>query len=411
MIRIPEVLDLRVERLAFGGDGIARHDGIVVFVPRTLPGELVRARCVRTGKNLIRARLIEVLSPSGERIEPACPLYGACPGCSYLHTGYRAELSAKQRQLADLLARIGRCAPEQTAHPVAAPERTGYRNKIVLHADDDGGRPVLGYFAEDNRTVFDVPACPLACSAINDKLADLRGDRAFRAGCRAGSSVTLRHTATDGVVWWNSLAGSPPGMLTEATSVGDLAVPPASFFQVNPAVGRLLVEAVESRIREIAPSFVCDAYSGVGVLAFAALRAGAGNAVGIETDTAAVRAARDNAARLGFGKRTGFVAASAEESLARTLASREAEGTLLILDPPRTGLTPETAAAVAASPVPRLIYVSCAADTLARDAARLGAGGFRLTRLRLFDMFPATPHFETIAEFERTKRSTSDDRT
>jgi len=396
-----DTLDLSIDRLAFGGDGVARHGGIVVFVPRALPGERVRARCVTAKKNMLRARLLEVTAPAPGRVRAACPLYDKCPGCCYQHAGYAVELAAKQEQLADLLARIGRCRPDRLRPPFAAPSRFGYRNKIVLHRARSGAGTALGYYAEDNRTVFDVPSCPLACGPINETLTALRAGGGFRDGLRAGCSVTLRHTPADGVVFWDSDRGPPRRTLVEPAFPADLAVPAGSFSQVNPDVGRALTRFVAELAAETAPDRLCDAYCGAGLFALAALQAGAKQAVGIESDGAAAAAARDNAGRLGLGERASFIAATVESALAQALDARPGERQLLILDPPRTGLAPDVIAAVAASRVEAVIYVSCAADTLARDAARLAAGGFRLASAGLFDMFPATPHFETVAQFVR----------
>jgi len=396
-----DILELSIDRLAFGGDGVARHGGIVVFVPRALPGERVRARCVAAKKNMLRARLLEVTAPAPDRARAACPLYDRCPGCCYQHAGYAVELAAKQEHLCGLLARIGRCRPDRLRPPFAAPSRFGYRNKIVLHCARTGAETALGYYAEDNRTVFDVPACPLACSPINETLAALRADGGFRDGLRAGCSVTFRHTPADGVVFWDSDRGPPRKTLVEPAFPTDLAVPADSFFQVNPDVGRELTRFVAELAAETAPDRLCDAYCGAGVFALAALKAGVKQAVGIESDGAAVAAARENAGRLGLGDRARFTAATVESALARALDAHASEKQLLVLDPPRTGLATDVISAIVASRVAAAIYVSCAADTLARDAARLAAGGFRLAAAGLFDMFPATPHFETVAQFVR----------
>ncbi|MBM4148039.1 MAG: class I SAM-dependent RNA methyltransferase [Lentisphaerae bacterium] len=401
-----DILPLEISSIAYGGDGVGRVEGRVFFVPGAIQGETVSVRCLSLRRNFARGEIVKVLSPSPHRIEPACPLYGRCPGCSYQHADYAAELAAKQQQLLDLLRRIGRLEPPVAGEPFAAPARFGYRNKLVLHAGGRTGHgpPALGYYGADNRTVLDVPECPLAHPEINAALAAARADNGFMRRLREGASVTLRRTGADGVMAWTD-SDTPRGRMVTDTCAGmDLLVPAASFFQVNPEAASAMVRHVEAILREFLPGFVCDAYSGSGLLAFAATRAGADRCVCIEEDSASAAAGAENARRLGFGDRVSFIAGRTEDALPETLSATQAETSVLIMDPPRTGLGPAVAAAVCESGPVRVVYVSCAADTLARDAARMKEGGYSLTGIRLFDMFPATAHFETVAVFERPDR-------
>jgi len=403
---------LAIESLAFGGAGVGRRDGKVVFVPGALPGETVSVRPEREHPSYLQARLVDVKAAAPERIAPSCPLAlraeedaaapaMACPGCAYQHLRPEAELAAKAGQLRELIARVGKLAvPEAAwADPVPSPASLGYRNKLTLHAArTDDGRPVLGYFGEDNRSVLDVPHCPLAHPQIGARLEELRADPAFRRRLHPGRTWTFRRTERDGVVCWAGQAQRNDSWLREATPHGEVAVPRGGFFQVNPAVGAALARTVEAILREHAPARLVDLYCGCGVFALAAAAAGVGEICGIDSDRGAIAAARENVRAHGRPD-IPFQAATAEEALAKTLAAHPRAA--LIIDPPRSGLSPAVRKAIAAAAPPLLLYVSCAPDTLARDLRDLVAHGHAVHRLQAFDMFPRTAHFETLAVLVR----------
>ena len=162
-----DTVELKIADVVYPGRGLARMDGCVVFVSGVLPGETVSARITRRRKNFAEAELIRIEVPSPRRVEPACPLAGTCPGCCYQHADYAEELRLKEAQFVNLLQRIGRVEGPDRLPSVPSPAPLGYRNKITLHASPDpGGGRRLGYFAFDNRTVLDVPACPLAVAEI-----------------------------------------------------------------------------------------------------------------------------------------------------------------------------------------------------------------------------------------------------
>ncbi len=403
--------ELDVVDTAYGGDGVARDGGKVVFVPGTLAGERVRARLVSDRKAFARAELLSVLTPSPDRVPPACPLAlrpaddpgapaPACPGCAYQHAAYAREVELKQRQFGDLLARLGGCDPGLADAPVPAPAPLGYRNKLVLRVQDgpDGRR--LGYTAADRRTVIDLAACPLAHPALNALLARLRGTEGWLAGLPPNARVTLRFTGRDGAVHWVGAPSHRAPWLAEATPAGTLLVPRGAFFQVNPAAANLLVEAVTALLTRAAPDAVLDAYGGVGLFAFAALRAGIGRAVGIESDASAVAAARRNAGHLHLAGRVRFERGDAAAHLARASAALRPGRLAVVADPPRAGLSPAAVEALAAARPEELLYVSCAPDTLARDLKRLAAAGFAPRHARLFDLFPRTARFEALVRLQ-----------
>ena len=376
---------IRVSALAYGGDGVGRGaDGKVTLIPGALPGELAEAETIQEKKRFRRCRLVRVLEASPDRIEPECPYFAAgCPGCAYLHCAYSAELQAKQRQLHDFLVRPGLLPESELLPPFGAPQRFGLRNKLVMHVRDG----VRGYIGADNRTLIPVARCPLARPEINALLA---------ATPPAGDRETFRYTASDGAL---RVTAKTPILTETLPGYGDFKVAADGFFQTDIPVAAELVRRAVVRIAEAAPPRLVELHCGVGVFGIAALENLPNlTAFGVEISASAVTNARINAAAHGVADRVEFVAGDAGRLLRRAGACRDA---VLLVDPPRTGLDAPTAAAILRAAPRRIIYVSCAPDTLARDVARLG-GGYRMTRAGLLDMFPGTVHFEVMAELCRS---------
>ncbi len=406
-----ETFTCTIETLAYGGDGIARVNGRVVFIPETVPGETVRARMTQEKRTFARAMPSEILEASPDRIAPCCRVPDAdgggavrVPGCVYDHLSYAAELRAKQTQLEGFLRHLPNPEPPEFLAPVASPRQLHYRNKIVLHAvrTRDGTR--LGYRIEPSHRVLDIRACPLACEPINRSLSALRDSPILRA-LPHGANVTFRHTASDGAVWWTDAprqAVPEPEYLTEESPVGPLLVPRDGFYQVNPEAGDALVRTAASWFAASSPGCdILDLYCGVGVFGFACLAAGGARLIGVESGRNAVAAARHNASALGMPAAFHCRAlGSATFDPRRWIA--DPSRTVVIVDPPRDGMSPDVCLALASCGAARILCVSCDPATLARDLSRLLHGGaYRLRRAQLFDLFPRTAHFETLVELAR----------
>ncbi len=416
-------LDLTIEDVGYRGRGVGRDSGKVVFVPGVIVGERVRVRITHRHKRFADAELLEVLEPSPMRVAPTCPLAlrpshedGArpypCVGCAYQQMAYEEEVRMKQRQLVSLLKRIAKLETLPLTGPVSSPRAMGYRNKIRLHGGTYKGERVLGYVGANNHSVLDVPCCPLAREPINVRLAELRNQPGWLQSLRRSAVVTLRYTEADGVL--ESVRGVQrmKGELTEPSVLGELTVPAGGFFQVNTAVANLLVGHLREVIRESACGHVLDLYCGVGVFGLAA--ALEGRAVwGVDSDERAIACARKNAKRLldagctegktseHASQRVSFEEAKVERVVNEILGRSSVEDKLAVLDPPRFGLEPSVTAALAAHGPRELVYVSCAPDKLARDLAALVEAGYTLQDVKLFDMFPRTACFETVAVLQR----------
>jgi tRNA/tmRNA/rRNA uracil-C5-methylase (TrmA/RlmC/RlmD family) len=394
-------VQVKIENIAYGGRGVARLDGRVIFVTGALPGETVTANVTATRKNFLEAHAVEIIDPSPLRQPPACPYAftggnatSHCPGCCYQHASYQNEISFKQSQLLTLLKRIGKLNNPHCLEPVPAPCETNYRNKLVLHCLPDDTGMCLGYFTEDNSSVIDIESCPLGMKQLNSLLKTLRNDANFVSSLRAHMAVTLRHTEADGAISWK---GKDPSdvILTESTPFGRISVPREGFFQINPAVASLVINSVTEIIRQKNPGRVVDLYCGAGVFALSAAGTGVKSVVGIEIDHRSVTAARNNAQTLNL-RNISFQTASVERSLPAVLSGNSAGETLVIADPPRRGLDKQAVHAICKLKPRDVIYVSCAPDTLARDVALFAQAGYVLESSRLFDMFPRTPYFESI---------------
>ncbi len=391
-------VEFDIADVAYGGRGVGRVEagGLAVFVHGTLEGERVRARLASVHKRYAEAELLTVLSASAARSEPACPLAGRCGGCAYQHVVYAEEVEIKHRQLAALLTRIGGLADAPLLPPIPASECLGYRNKMVLHVGPDGE---LGYIGHDKRSVVDVGCCPLANSHINDALRERRLDTQWREGLQHRDSVTFRWTEHDGVaVWMNS--GSGGGTLIEKSPAGEMQVPKDGFFQVNPAMSSILMNRVGEWIKEASPEFLMDLYCGCGVFALLSAQSGVPHVLGIEINGPAIRSAKANARRLRHPEIT-FAEGDAGQLFENAIARVDASRTWVIVDPPREGISGQLVTKLMECAPASIVYVSCGPDTLARDLKRLTAGGFRVARSQLIDLFPRTAHFETITLLNR----------
>ena len=398
-MEIPPVggeVELEILDVAYRGSGIARRGGVVVFVPGTLPGEAARVRITGAGKRFLTGEAVEILRPSPDRIAHCCRLADGTrvPGCVYDHAAYGAEVALKDAQLRNFLRKLvadnGLFLP-----PVPSPVSLHSRNKAVFHAQSGADGIVrAGYLGDDNRTVVDIPSCPLADEAIDEAWSRLRAEGKLRDG----DGVTFRHTRADGVVSW---VGHPPDgarWLTEESAVGPVLVPLDGFFQVNPPVADALVGDVRAWIaeaaRETGSARLLDLYCGVGIFGLAAAQDGIAEVVGVESGRRAVAAAKRNARAQGAA-RAAFFCETAAEAARRNFHCADLSRTIVVVDPPRSGMERAAAEALAKAGPPAIVYVSCDPATLTRDLGLFEAEGYAVRRARVFDMFPRTLHFET----------------
>jgi 23S rRNA (uracil1939-C5)-methyltransferase len=405
---------LKIDKNVYGGDGLGRlGDGRVCFVPGVFAGETVRAELLEQKKSFVRARCVELVEASADRIrkpgEAVASGFASVPGMVYSDVNYAAELRFKAGQLGNFLERIG----QSYAHvEVVAGKSLNYRNKVTYHLQQSAGKWLIGYRKEHSHDVVDIVSDPLARKEINDALPSIRsgvlsmltqGARNIRREARESSSVTVRWTLDDGVHWW--LGKPPEGLsLVERTCGLKFNVAAGGFYQVNPEIGEKLVRAVVDAYADgvdVSPDIV-DLYRGVGVFGLSCVNGVRGRGlpaqpriVGIESGRRAVSDAKVNAKAAGI--EASFFCDRVGGSLRRL---RIGERSTVVVDPPRGGMEHNVPAFLAGSKASRIFYVSCDPATLARDLQSL-VKSYRIKRVRLFDMFPRTARFETLVELEK----------
>lgn len=357
--------------LAFGGEGVARIGELVVFIPFVIPGEEVEIELTELKKSFARARLVAVERASPSRVEPRCRYFGDCGGCQYQHLAYAEQLRFKERQIAELLRRVGKL-PGLRVEPIrASPREYAYRNRVMIRSQWNRVKQGLeiGFIRHDNRMVVDIEECAIAEPQVNEGIREARR----RPPPKGGIKVVVRQY--------------PEGW----------EVPPDSFFQNNTFLLPELVGAVREFVREQGSRFLIDLYCGVGFFAIE-LAGQVERFAGVEFDRRAVQAARQNAERRGLTHGE-FLDGRAEHLLPRLIESFPPAETTVVIDPPRTGCAPETIELLRAQRPSQIIYVSCHPATLARDLQALcGDGAYRVERVRPFDMFPQTQHVECVAD-------------
>ena len=401
-----------IAKNVYGGDGLGRlGDGRVVFVPGAWAGEQVKAEIVEEKKHFVKARLVEVVEVSPDRLSNPLSnsnseLQLAVPGMVYAGLKYEAELKAKEGQLRDFFDRARIPCPEFTSttlHSSLLP--LNYRNKVVYHFAKQKGNWVIGYRKEPSHELIDIVSDPLARPEINAAIPEVRkavlslltnGPIAVRKATAEKENVTIRWSKRTGVKWW--IGKAPDNVVIKEETCGKVfEVPAGGFYQMNPEVGealvRAVVEEVKSKGEKGKSAEVLDLYCGVGVFGLCCQPE---KLIGIESGRQAIEFAKRNAANQKFANAKFF----AEEVGRNRKRIPIGENTTVIVDPPRDGLEPGVAEWLAASKAPRIIYVSCDPATLMRDL-RVIARNYDVSKVQWFNMFPRTARFETMVVLDK----------
>ena len=435
---------VRIEGYSSEGFGVCRIDGRAVFVPRALEGEEWRIRLVKVSAAAVYAKGLELLTPSGARVEPACPYFGRCGGCGLWHMSYEEELRFKLGRVNDALQRIGR--QSVTAETILGSERvTRYRNKAIFAVAEVDGLPCSGFYRGRSHELIPVEHC-LIQNELSERVAAallrFMRDHDVPAYSEENGCGVMRHVfcrrayQTDAAVACVVAAkgfGALTGALTEAlrdacpeltgivlnvnktrgnivlagdfyTLWGDadltdelcgsrFSIAPQAFFQVNPPQAERLYALALDYAAPGPDSLVLDLYCGAGTISLA-LAKRAGRVIGAEIVPEAVENAKSNA-RANNVKNVEFLCGDAAEAAA-ALAERGLRPEVIVVDPPRKGMSEEAVAAVASMKPERIVYVSCDPATLARDILRFDDLGYRLQKASAVDMFPRTHHVEAV---------------
>ena len=452
MLREGEIYPAVIEGYASGGEGVARIEGMAVFVKGALRGERAEVFIEHIGHNAAWGRVERLLEPSPARIEPDCPYYGVCGGCQFRHMTYGEELEAKRQRVEDALRRIG--GVDLTVSVIHGAENTlRYRNKAQFPAAPG---PKIGFYKKGTHAVIDVEDCllqPGSAARLRGAVKEWMLRRGVRAYDERGHKGLVRHVYARtnragqalcclvvnayvgrSLPWEEELIAllraAEPGLAGVVLSANSertnvilgkefrtlwgrdwleeelcghsfrLSVP--SFFQINRAQTKVLYRRALDFAGLTGGETVVELYCGIGTISLT-MAERAGQVIGVEVVPQAVEDAKENARRNGLEDKTRFECGDASELAARL----EAEGVrpdVVVVDPPRKGLAPEVVDTVARMAPERVVYVSCDPATLARDVKRFGALGYVPVRAEAVDLFPRTAHIETAALLSKAEK-------
>lgn len=448
-----DIIDIELVDLANGGDAVGRYEGLAVFIPGGIPGELVKVRIVEKKKNYARGEIVEILRAARERIKPDCPVFGACGGCQLQHIAYENQLEYKRKMVKDLLERIGKLEDAEVEPVFPAAHPFLYRNKAQFPlAKDRDGKIIAGFYERGSHEIVPLESCLIQHPLINRTMKitleilndypdltvyneiehkGLLRHLVIRAGICTNQVLLILVTSGEELPHAEEVAervmrempeivGVLQNINPERTNVilgqetriiagqdyyldyiGNIkfAVSTNSFFQVNTLQTKNLYDFVLDFAGLSGEETVIDAYCGLGSISLY-LAEKAGEVIGIEEVPEAVEDAGKNA-RLNGIDNCRFITGKVEEKLPELLAEG-IKPDLIVFDPPRKGLAKEVIDAVIGVKPERIVYVSCNPATLARDLA-LFKEDYRILKVQPVDMFPNTYHVECVTLMSRVE--------
>lgn len=384
-----EEIEIPIRSLTNQGVGVGTWNDWVVFVPFSLPNEMVRARIYRNHANYSEADLMEVLVPSPERVSPVCPLFTECGGCQYQHASYSLQLQWKRQQVEELLNKMLHLQfPVSPVLP--SPKPFHYRSKITPHFDKPKPpeKPAIGFLRHGRRNqIVDIPQCPLATEEINARLPEVR-QKVFQKldQYRSGSTLLFRQSS-DG-----NVETDPKATVRECVNGISFQFPAGAFFQNNPFILPSLVDFVAEQAAVPGIRYLVDTYCGSGLFSLCCAHHFE-QVFGIEISEAAILAAQANAEANQISN-CHFIANDAStifEGL--NISSHE---TAVIIDPPRKGCDENFLNQLFSFRPARVIYISCNPATQIRDLDSMLKSGYSISQIQPFDLFPQTKHLECV---------------
>ncbi len=368
---VGQIVKIKIDNIAFGGEGVGRVEDFVVFVPLVIEGEEVEAKIIEVKKSFARGELVKIIKPSKIRINAECEYFGDCGGCQYQHISYDEQLKIKQKQITDLFNRIGGFSQDKVAPVIACPQTFNYRNRILIRSQWNGKakKLLVGFRKRNSHWVVEINDCKIAEPALNKQIPEVRENPPKRGGIK----INLRVTPED----WS--------------------VPDHSFFQTNFFILPKMVDQVRKIFKSNDSEYLIDTYCGVGFFAIELANL-TKRFVGVESDKLAIKAAQENSIK--FGATNGeFIDGRTEDLLPELLKKFSPNKTSVILDPPRKGCAPSAIEQLRKVKPSQIIYISCHPATLARDLNILCSEGvYKLERVYPIDMFPHTQHIECITD-------------
>jgi len=410
---------VEIEKIAFGGYGIGRVDGKIVFVDRVIPGELAEIEIIRDKRSYSKAKLIEVLKESEIREDPQCPVFDRCGGCQFQHIEYSEQLKIKQQIFTETLERLGRLKNLKILPIISSSRPYGYRSKLGLSIWFEHNSYSVGYHLEGSSEKLPIDRCPIASEGVNKLLSGLSnyfnnleffGTNEFRLHITEGEGIFITATSKDGSVLdlTKVLVNNDeelPGLFNnkyerefcfDTLGVTFFSVP-SVFLQANKYINEKMIETVNKWTLVSANRNVLDLFCGIGNFTLH-LAKNSKFVLGIDNSKKAIRLAKKNA-QINNCSNIKFKKKDCKDALT-DMVNAKAKFDFVLIDPPRQGAINIIPELIELNPK-KIIYVSCYPPTLARDLKALNGSGYRVSKIQCFDMLPQTYHIESLTLLQR----------
>ncbi len=414
-------MELTIKGISHNGEGVARNAGKVVFIPFAIPGELVKAEIIEEKKKYSRGIIREIVKKSPHRVEPGCPYYYKCGGCSYQHITYDEQLVLKQKIVKETISRIGGIEAK-ILDTIGMQEPWDYRNKVVWHISNSQDGKRMGFYRYQSKKLIEIDNCPLLLPKVNkisflikeilpgihleeDSSIMIRQSNNSREtmiefiNCFAGREVVKRLFRKIDTIYEKKngkirlLAGQE--LIKEKAGKSLFLLGPDDFFQVNPEQSEFMINTVAEYLNLSGHNKVLDAYCGAGMFALN-IADNVVSVVGIDSNVRAVKNAKKNAT-LNDIENCQFISGPCEVILSNLQNSFDR----VIVNPPRTGVKPEVINAIVNISPEIIVYVSCNPATLARDLKQFVNNSYKVANIQPIDMFPQTSHIESIVLLQK----------
>jgi tRNA/tmRNA/rRNA uracil-C5-methylase (TrmA/RlmC/RlmD family) len=381
-MRIKDRVVIKIESVAFGGEGVGRVDNFVVFVPFSAPEDDLEIEIVQLKKKFARGKILQIVKPSPMRVSPLCRYYENCGGCCYQHLNYEYQLEIKKKQIEEVFEKIGKIATPPVLKIIAAPTAYHYRGKAEFHTSMTPNGCKIGFLDVYGGEIVDIERCEIMEETINEELCTLRGN------------IRLQRNKDVRITIWSGFFPDQKDAVMRLVKGKKFLVHRGGFFQANLYLTDQLVDEVCRLAMSEKINTLIDAYCGSGLFSIF-LAPYAQSVVGIEISEKSVKYAQINAANADV-KNVRFVQGKVENILPGEFLSSKKESNLIVLDPPRSGCSESVLKIIADLKPQKIIYISCDPATQARDVKYLNEHGYALLSLLPVDMFGQTEHIEVI---------------
>ncbi|MCX7816868.1 MAG: class I SAM-dependent RNA methyltransferase [Syntrophales bacterium] len=388
MPSLEDLLNLKIERIAYGGEGVGRWENIVTFVPFTAPEDELTAKVTEVKKHYIRAEIANITNPSPIRVLPPCPYFTVCGGCCYQHIPYEKQIEIKKEQVVEVFRRIGRFNSPPVEEFLPSPKPFHWRGKMEFFLRSNSKEVHIGLLKPSSHEVVEIESCLIAHETINDTLKRIR---------KKTDTVKVNRPFQKIAVWSHN--DNVDDVITRWVGGKEIVVPHTGFFQANLFLVDKLVTSVIEFCDLKGNELVVDAYGGSGLFALF-LAPISGKVYSIEVDEKASNCAGFNFSRSNLNNAFSIKGDVGEILKALFNGTNEVPD-VIVLDPPRPGCRKDILQTIVDISPRRIVYVSCNPATQARDCRFLVSHGYTLETIRPLDMFPQTAHIETVALIRR----------